>query len=278
MQYLINNKVILSHEGLRTPGASEAEVRLTKVPLRLLYVLAENPNTNISRTHIFDRVWEQYGQEASGASLTVHLSNLRKQLDSFGIEHDAIRVLPSREVYFSATVEVIPDESRNNPPQPDAGEPETGSPTSTGNENIKDGPGQTAPARIKLKAVISGVAMLITLCLTAVSLFGGRLIPDNKAERPMSYAGWELAGQIKNCKYYFLKDYLVRSYNVRDKIEDSITQNNIKCVPSDMILVSVHDRNATEERRTEPERDFMAFCHAADEGFACESFYYYNGK
>lgn len=277
MQYLINSKVILSQDGLRTPGTCEAEIRLTKVPLRLIYVLAENANTNISRSHIFNQVWELHGQEPSGSSLTVHLSNLRKQLGNFGIEHDAIKVLPSREVYFTATIESLPDEIKNNSVEHTVRNAAHLTSPHARPDFMKNSMSHAVPMGLKTKRLAIGITLFListVILFSLIKVFSSK----NEAAYPLSYAGWEKAGEINTCNYFFLKHYLVRSFNVEDKIEKFIMRNNIKCVPSDMILVSVHDRNATDELRTEPERDFLAFCHRTDDGFACESDYYYNGK
>lgn len=66
----------------RTVNINDVEIMLTAKEFDLLVLLVKNPNRVFTPQQIFNHLWDNYGLEEDLRTVSVHISNLRKKLDT----------------------------------------------------------------------------------------------------------------------------------------------------------------------------------------------------
>ncbi|MFP8620191.1 winged helix-turn-helix domain-containing protein [Klebsiella grimontii] len=84
MNYLLENSVHYNEES-RTLKNDNTEIILPVSAARLLSLLLQKNNEQLSRNEILEKVWEQYGLVASNHNLNRNVSILRKTLQELGL-------------------------------------------------------------------------------------------------------------------------------------------------------------------------------------------------
>lgn len=109
MEFLIDNRVIYRVEDntLVSNKAPEQKITLTLTASRLLLLLLNRHGDVLPREVIFKHVWEDYGLDGSGNTLTQYISVLRRALHTLGVSGDAILTVPRIGFMVSADLVVI---------------------------------------------------------------------------------------------------------------------------------------------------------------------------
>ena len=92
MQYLLDGIVHYNDES-RILTDNKREVELSLATSRLLNALIDANNSQVSRTELLEKVWEEHGLVASDNNLNRNISLLRKAFLEFSLE-DKIETIP----------------------------------------------------------------------------------------------------------------------------------------------------------------------------------------
>ena len=94
MQYLLDGIVHYNDES-RILTDNKREVELSLATSRLLNALIDANNSQVSRTELLEKVWEEHGLVASDNNLNRNISLLRKAFLEFSLE-DKIETIPKQ--------------------------------------------------------------------------------------------------------------------------------------------------------------------------------------
>jgi two-component system response regulator BaeR len=83
-------ETILANSKDYSISLEEVTIELTAIEFELFNLLFSNPNRIYNRSHIMDRVYNDY-RDTSDRTVDSHIRNLRKKLKALPIEHDFIR-------------------------------------------------------------------------------------------------------------------------------------------------------------------------------------------
>ena len=86
MKYIINNSVDFIVAERKLYG-NDKEVTLSNPACRLLLVLLENNQLQVSREELLTKVWEDFGLVSSESSLNNSISSLRRGLSDVGVDN-----------------------------------------------------------------------------------------------------------------------------------------------------------------------------------------------
>lgn len=111
MRYSIERTIIFSPEEntLKLINELETELKLSNQATRLLKEMITNKDIILSRDELLKKIWEDYGFTASGNSLNVAISELRKSFFNLGINPKIITTIHKTGFQFSADVVLLPD-------------------------------------------------------------------------------------------------------------------------------------------------------------------------
>jgi DNA-binding winged helix-turn-helix (wHTH) protein len=105
MNYLLEN-VVHYNEASRTLSNNHTEIILPVSAARLLSLLLQKKNEQLSRNEILEQVWEQHGLVASNHNLNRNISILRKSLQELGLS-DIIETIPKQGFILHCNFELI---------------------------------------------------------------------------------------------------------------------------------------------------------------------------
>lgn len=112
MNYLLENSVHYNEES-RTLKNDNTEIILPVSAARLLSLLLQKNNEQLSRNEILEKVWEQYGLVASNHNLNRNVSILRKTLQELGLS-DIIETIPKQGFRLHCDFKLISPAQENN--------------------------------------------------------------------------------------------------------------------------------------------------------------------
>jgi len=109
MIYIINLTIIFDPENrqLRIKDQHQLATGLSKPATRLLSELVKYAKTELSRDILLKHVWEDYGYAPSNASLSNHISELRKSFELLGEDKEIIATVP--KVGFKLEADIYPE-------------------------------------------------------------------------------------------------------------------------------------------------------------------------
>ncbi|GKX62262.1 winged helix-turn-helix domain-containing protein [Pragia fontium] len=109
MIYLINNNIVYNTEDrtLVMQQDDMSTVMLSNSSNRLLYELLYNYGQTVSRDTLFQNVWDNHGLVSSNSNLNHYISQLRKNLISFGLSDKIIITIPKVGFKFSEKIPVM---------------------------------------------------------------------------------------------------------------------------------------------------------------------------
>lgn len=114
MIFRIDDRVLyrVDDNTLTSTSDPEQKIALTLTSSRLLLLLLSHQGEVMPRETIYRHVWEDYGLEASGNTLTQYVSVLRRALHTLGVGSEAIITVPRIGFMVSAELDVtcLPDE------------------------------------------------------------------------------------------------------------------------------------------------------------------------
>ncbi|HEJ9055888.1 TPA: winged helix-turn-helix domain-containing protein [Serratia fonticola] len=109
MKYIINLTLIFDPESrlLMLRNNTQLTVGLSNPATRLLSELIKNNKTELTREILLKHVWEDFGFSPSGATLSNHISELRKAFEALGMSKDILLTVP--RIGFKLDTEIHPE-------------------------------------------------------------------------------------------------------------------------------------------------------------------------
>ncbi|URJ30357.1 winged helix-turn-helix domain-containing protein [Candidatus Blochmannia vicinus (nom. nud.)] len=119
MKYVIQSTIIFDTAEYILTSLTEpnTSVKLSNSAGRVLEELIKqrniDPNTPVTRDHLFSIVWRVYGLEPSNGNLNQQISLIRKTIASFGLDPSSIITIPKRGLKLNnqLTIEKINEET-----------------------------------------------------------------------------------------------------------------------------------------------------------------------
>lgn len=85
MRYFIENKVVFNiDDGTLTDTSTQEIISLPVPAVRLLEEFSRSDGRNLTREYLLEKVWEEYGLQATDGNLRQYISILRRHLSAFG--------------------------------------------------------------------------------------------------------------------------------------------------------------------------------------------------
>ncbi|HEJ8043610.1 TPA: winged helix-turn-helix domain-containing protein [Serratia marcescens] len=133
MKYIINLIVTFDPDSrlLMLRNNDQLAIGLSKPGTRLLIELVKNNKNELTRETLIKHVWEDYGFSPSSATLSNHISELRKAFEALGVSKEILITVP--RVGFKMDAEIHPE---TKPPK-ENGSVEMIDPADTANEPVK---------------------------------------------------------------------------------------------------------------------------------------------
>lgn len=247
MKYTINLIITFDPDSrllmLRDNG--QLTIELSKPGTRLLIELVKNNRNELTRETLIKHVWEDYGFSPSSATLSNHISELRKAFEALGASKDILLTVP--RVGFKMDAEIHPE---TKPPK-EEGSNEMIDPAVTESEPVKQQnatPHSTDSGhRGTLQRMLKpGLALIFALLAIAAAI---KLMTLNSNEEPM------LVGVQDKCNFYTLdndKPSSEQSSHARKMLSDA----KIDCAQINRDIYYIEARPANDRLKVY----FMAVC------------------
>ena len=257
MNYIINNRVQITHGGMSSVGMNEPEIVLTATPMRLLTYLVKNPNRIITREELFEYIWEERGLTPSGTSLSQYLSVIRKNFQRYGFDDSVIENIPKEGVRFNAQVTSIHE-------------------TRTSKKSLLNT--LRTGTLVALRRINEKIYWLVIgmICAVVVAHFTFcKFIPLSD----LHHAGWINQKYISQCEVYFpdseMSDEIKKIYMQRTTV--LLKKLRVSCSPGDRVLVSLQNPLNNFNNPPGRGREFLAHCTLLKKSYYCYSYYFLHG-
>lgn len=175
MKYIINLTVIFDPENrvLMLRNNHHLSVVLSNPATRLLSELIKNNKTELPRETLIKNVWEDYGFSPSSATLSNHISELRKAFESLGMSKDILITVP--RIGFKMDAEIHPEtkQHKEQAAVEEACLPLPASQPATQHNTVpeQNAAGSKKPARNINIAVLILISVLLAVAVTTVFTF-----------------------------------------------------------------------------------------------------------
>lgn len=232
MEYMIDDRVIYRVEDNTLVNRDEPEqkITLTLTASRILLLLLRHQGEVLTRETLYKHVWEDYGLDASGNTLTQYISVLRRSLHTLEVNRDAILTVPRIGFMLHDDLSVV-----CLPGNPDAVLPET----LEGDTHLHS-PAEQVPEPDRTPAVrghrhpwlligLTGPAVLILLYLNAL------LLKDDTY--PLALVP---VGEYQGCQVFTLPMYdHDRNQPSSPVMQAVIRTSGFSCLPSDRLYLHI---------------------------------------
>ncbi|MBS0972825.1 winged helix-turn-helix domain-containing protein [Serratia rubidaea] len=106
--YRIEESVIFSPEdtGLYRHNQTDNVVAISSAAARLFTLLIKNRGNIVERDTILEKVWDEYGLQASNNNLNQCLSTLRRIIKNMGIDKNIIETIPKVGLRISHAIQI----------------------------------------------------------------------------------------------------------------------------------------------------------------------------
>ncbi|MGF6188952.1 winged helix-turn-helix domain-containing protein [Serratia sp. 2723] len=235
MKYILNLTLVFDPEGrlLMLRNNNQLTVGLSNPATRLLTEMIKNNRIELTREILLKHVWEDFGFASSGATLSNHISELRKAFEALGISKDILLTVP--RIGFKLDAEIHPEtklakesaSAEHIELQPSS-KPATVDNVAAAGLNVSS---KKPLRRMKIPALF----LLVVLCVTAVAAW----MILSKNEQP------ELIGIQDKCHIYILnegKHEPVQSDRARKMLADE----GIDCSRTDLDIYYMEARPSNE--------------------------------
>ena len=224
---------------------NQLTVGLSNPATRLLNELIKNNKIELTRETLIKHVWEDYGFSPSSATLSNHISELRKAFEALGISKNILITVP--RIGFKMEAEIHPEITT--PKEPAAAEniehiPYPREPVPKGKIEplLIDTESEKTPRRMKKPVIFISLALVaIAAATTFVTL--------TKDDEPT------LVGVQDKCNIYFLDDNK-QSTELFDKVRKMLASEKIDCSQIERDIFYTEARPANELLKV----NFMAAC------------------
>ncbi|EPA1042540.1 transcriptional regulator [Enterobacter bugandensis] len=247
MRYLIEKKMLVTEDGVTTPGLKSTEHELSSLPYRLLCFFIANKSRLVTREELFIQIWEKHDLIPSGTALATQISSLRKLMARYGIADDILLTKPKQGFIFNATVETIVEE-----------------------EEIPPVKARNTHNRLRAWGIGLGACFALGIIVYVIHAWLGE----------SSSIQWYRIGTVKTCTIYAPGDDMslpVTSYYLR-KAGEFLQENEIKCGMHDKILEYIQHPGISEINDVYETKQFYAYCQWMKESYICNNTYYSAGK
>ncbi|MEQ5974124.1 winged helix-turn-helix domain-containing protein [Serratia liquefaciens] len=198
MKYIINFTIAFDPDSrlLKLRNKDQLTIELSKPATRLLIELIKNNKNEMTRETLIEHVWEDYGFSPSSATLSNHISELRKAFEVLGISKDILITVP--RVGFKLEAEIHP-ETKNK--ELDAstevfGHNDITDDSVSQDKMIKNPKGSYGKG--KLHRVLKPILALIFILLSTIAII--TILTSGRNDEP------KLLGIMNKCKFYALGD------------------------------------------------------------------------
>ncbi|MCW9429715.1 winged helix-turn-helix domain-containing protein, partial [Klebsiella pneumoniae] len=198
MKYIINFTITFDPDSrlLKLRNKDQLTIELSKPATRLLIELIKNNKNEMTRETLIKHVWEDYGFSPSSATLSNHISELRKAFEALGINKDILITVP--RVGFKMEAEIHP-ETKNK-------ELDTSTDGFGKNDITEDSAVQKkmikktveAYGKKELHRVLKPILTLIFILLSIITIITILTRERNEEPKPL--------GTMNKCKIYALGD------------------------------------------------------------------------
>lgn len=236
MKYIISLTLIFDPESrlLMLRNNTQLVVGLSNPATRLLSELIKNNKTELTRETLLKHVWEDFGFSPSGATLSNHISELRKAFEALGMSKDILITVPRRG--FKLDAEIHPE---TKPPKESASvehielqpssQPAPVDNVATADVNISS----KKPLR---SMKIPALSLLFFLCVTAVT---AAWVTLSKNEQPT------FIGSQDKCHIYTLNEGK-REPAQSERARKMLVNEGIDCAQTDLDIYYMEARPANE--------------------------------
>lgn len=219
-------------------------IKLSKPATRLLIELIKNNKNELTRENLIKHVWEDYGFSPSNATLSNHISELRKAFEALGVNKEVLITVP--RIGFKMDAEIHPEIK----PLKDNLSAEMIKPDHAASEPIKQeslGPSTTSATKGPFYCMRKPILVFILGLLTIITAMKLSTLNSDKEPRVVSTQN--------RCNFYLLGD---------DKQNDEQLAHARKMVDDEKIdcMQSIHDIYYMEARHANDilKVYFMAAC------------------
>ncbi|RZF16042.1 winged helix-turn-helix domain-containing protein [Serratia marcescens] len=253
MKYIINLTIIFEPESklLLLRNNNQLTVGLSNPATRLLNEFIKNNKIELTREDLIKRVWEDYGFSPSSATLSNHISELRKAFETLGVSKNILITVP--RIGFKMEAEIHPETKE--PGGPDATE-------KIGNILSSHGPApilrsDATSLLIKTdsdKHPVRGKLLLFLLTLSLITIaITITLIALPQDDKPM------LIGVHNQCKIYTLNGDKHGTEQL-DSAKKILTTERIDCTKTDFEIYYMEARPTNNVLKV----NFIAACTKND--------------
>ncbi|CRY55662.1 DNA-binding transcriptional activator CadC [Yersinia intermedia] len=222
-------------------------VGLSNPATRLLSELIKHNKTELTRETLIKHVWEDYGFSPSSATLSNHISELRKAFEALGVSKNILITVP--RIGFKMDAEIHPETKLKEPAaekienNPELCEPESEVNTAS---SLIDANSKKKRRRMKITVFF---LILALLAIATVTTFGTLTREDKPT----------LIGVQDKCKIYALDDNEqdIEQFNHARKM---LTSEKIDCSQTDHDIFYMEARPTNELFKVH----FMAACTRDD--------------
>lgn len=260
MRFIINLTIVFDRENnlLLLKNNDKLTVGLSKPAGRLLTELIKNNKEVLTREILIKRVWEDYGFSPSSATLSNHISELRKAFEAAGGSKDVIMTIP--RIGFKMDAEIHPElksiTNTGEPPSLNIKVPEINLHTNK-NEELKPAPALSKKKPRKHIKLALFFIVVIGIVTTFVITFKSR---GNEPSLILTQ---------DKCNVYSLNDKH-RYIDAKNEIKNRLDNEGINCSKINRDIYYMEYRHSNEIGKI----TFMAVCTVGKKGryVSCENY------
>lgn len=246
MKYIINLIIVFDPENrlLMLKNNNQLTVGLSNPATRLLNELIKNNKIEVARETLIKNVWEDYGFSPSSATLSNHISELRKAFESLGIGKDILITVP--RIGFKMDAEIHPE---TKPPKEQAAVEKASLPLPASQPAAQHNkvPEQIAAGSKKPSRSIKIPVLILTSALLAVAVT--TVFTFHRGEK------LALMGIQDKCKIYAV-DEEIHDTEQPARARKMLADEGIDCKQTDRDIYYIETRQDNELLKV----TFMAAC------------------
>ncbi|HGM6755391.1 TPA: transcriptional regulator [Serratia marcescens] len=236
MKYIINLTIIYDPDCrlLMLRSNDLLTIKLSKPATRLLTELIKNNKNELTRETLIKHVWEDYGFSPSNATLSNHISELRKAFEALGVNKEILITVP--RIGFKMEAEIHPE---TKPSQEHLSDEKVktfdASSEKTKQESLN--PSETSATKgtfYIMRKPILALSLALLSIITAMKLSG-----LNRDEEPV------LATAQNKCNYYLLGEDKQNNEQLARALK-MVANENIDCMQSSHDIYYMEARPAND--------------------------------
>lgn len=227
MKYIINLTIVFDPDSrlLMLRNNPQLTMGLSNPASRLLIELIRNNKIELTRETLIKHVWEDYGFSPSSATLSNHVSELRKAFEALGLSKDILITVPRKG--FKLDAEIYPETKE--PQELVLPQQTTSSPSI--NETVKAEHTTIETLRVSSKKLPNGMKMPALCLILALIIISGTAVWMMQYENGQT----ALIGIQDKCRIYTLDEakhdpqqfQRIQQMLIEEKIDCTLTSRDI---------------------------------------------------